>query len=75
MIPMLISNMAPGQVSIFTGAKGPNVVFTSACASGTHAIGHAFTEIAMGRCDAAITGGVESTITPMGVSGFSYNFV
>ncbi|GFM33339.1 beta-ketoacyl-ACP synthase II [Desulfovibrio subterraneus] len=71
MIPMLISNMAPGQVSIFTGAKGPNVVFTSACASGTHAIGHAYTEIVMGRCDAAITGGVESTITPMGVSGFT----
>ncbi len=71
MIPMLISNMAPGQVSIFTGAKGPNVVFTSACASGTHAIGHAYTEIVMGRCDAAITGGVEATITPMGVSGFT----
>ncbi|UZP67759.1 beta-ketoacyl-ACP synthase II [Desulfovibrio mangrovi] len=71
MIPMLISNMAPGQVAIFTGAKGPNVVFTSACASGTHAIGHAYTEIVMGRCDAAITGGVESTITPMGVSGFT----
>ena len=71
MIPMLISNMAPGQVSIFTGAKGPNLVFTSACASGTHAIGHAYTEIVMGRCDAAITGGVEATITPMGVSGFT----
>ena len=70
-IPMLISNMAPGQVSIFTGAKGPNLVFTSACASGTHAIGHAFEEIKTGRCDAVITGGVESTITPMGVSGFT----
>ncbi len=71
MIPMLISNMAPGQVAIFTGAKGPNVVFTTACASGTHAIGHAFTEIIMGRCDAVITGGVEATVTPMGVSGFT----
>lgn len=71
MIPMLISNMAPGQVSIFTGAKGPNVVMTSACASGTHAIGYAFSEIKLGRIDAAITGGVESTITPMGVSGFT----
>ena len=70
-IPMLISNMAPGQVAIFTGAKGPNLVFTSACASGTHAIGHAFEEIKTGRCDAVITGGVESTITPMGVSGFT----
>jgi 3-oxoacyl-[acyl-carrier-protein] synthase II len=71
MIPMLISNMAPGQVSIFTGARGPNVVMTSACASATHAIGYAFSEIKLGRIDAAITGGVESTITPIGVSGFT----
>lgn len=71
MIPMLISNMAPGQVSIFTGAKGPNLVTTSACASGQHAIGYAYTDIVMGRCDAVITGGVEATITPMGVSGFT----
>lgn len=71
MIPMLISNMAPGQVSIDCGVKGPNVVMTSACASGLHAIGYAFSEILLGRCDAAITGGVEATITPMGVSGFT----
>lgn len=71
MIPMLISNMAPGQVSIATGAKGSNVVMTSACSSGLHAIGYASMEIMLGRCDAVITGGVESTITPMGVSGFT----
>lgn len=71
MIPMLISNMAPGQVAIATGAKGANMVLTSACASGTHAVGMGFTEIAMGRCDACITGGVEATITPMGISGFT----
>jgi 3-oxoacyl-[acyl-carrier-protein] synthase II len=71
MIPMLISNMAPGQISIFTKAKGSNLVVTSACASALHAIGHAFSEILMGRCDCAITGGVEATITPMGVSGFT----
>lgn len=71
MIPMLISNMAPGQVSIDCGVKGPNVVMTSACASALHAIGYAFSEILLGRCDAAITGGVEATITPMGVSGFT----
>lgn len=71
MIPMLISNMAPGQVSIVTGAKGSNVVMTSACSSGLHAIGYAYTDVMLGRCDAAITGGVESTITPMGVSGFT----
>lgn len=71
MIPMLISNMAPGQVAIATGAKGPNMVLTSACASATHAIGMAYTEILMGRCDACITGGVEATVTPMGISGFT----
>lgn len=70
-IPMLISNMAPGQISILTGAKGSNLVMTSACASGLHAIGYAFTEILMGRAKAVITGGVESTITAMGISGFT----
>ncbi len=71
MIPMLISNMAPGQVAIATGAKGANMVLTSACASGTHAVGMGFTEIVMGRCDACITGGVEAAVTPMGISGFT----
>lgn len=71
MIPMLISNMAPGQIAMLTGIKGSNLVMTSACSSGLHAIGHAYTEIAMGRCDAAISGGVEATITPMGISGFT----
>jgi 3-oxoacyl-[acyl-carrier-protein] synthase II len=71
MIPMLISNMAPGQMAIFTGAKGNNQVCTSACASGTHAIGSAWTEIMLGRAEGMITGGVESTITEMGVSGFT----
>lgn len=71
MIPMLISNMAPGQVAIFTGAKGPNVVATTACASSLHAIGYAYSEILLGRCDAAISGGVEATVTAMGVSGFT----
>ncbi len=70
-IPMLISNMAPGQVSIFTGAKGTNVVLTSACASGTHAIGYAAQEIMLGRAKAMITGGAESVITEMGISGFT----
>ena len=71
MIPMLISNMAPGQLAIFTKAKGPNLVITSACASGTHAMGYAFSEILLGRCERAMTGGVEATVTPMGVSGFT----
>jgi 3-oxoacyl-[acyl-carrier-protein] synthase II len=71
MIPMLISNMAPGQISILAGLKGTSVVMTSACSSGLHAIGHAYTEIVMGRCDAMLSGGVEATITPMGISGFT----
>ena len=70
-IPQLISNMAAGQVSIVTGAMGPNLVTTSACASGLHAIGYAYSDIKLGRVNAMITGGVESTITPMGVSGFN----
>lgn len=71
MIPMLISNMAPGQISIAIGAKGPNVVTTTACASGIHAIGTAFSEILLGRSRRIISGGVESTITPLGVAGFT----
>ncbi len=71
MIPMLISNMGTGQVAMATGAKGSNLALTSACSSGLHAIGHAYTEIVMGRCDAVITGGMEATITPMGISGFT----
>lgn len=71
MIPMLISNMGPGQVAISTGAKGTNVVSSSACASALHAIGYAFSEILLGRCDCAVTGGVEATVTPMGISGFT----
>lgn len=70
-IPMLISNMAPGQIAMLTGIKGTNLVMTSACSSGLHAIGHAYTEIVMGRCDAVLTGGVEATVTPMGISGFT----
>lgn len=69
-IPMLIGNMAAGQVAIFTGAKGPNLAATSACASGAHAIGYAFTDIRMGRVDAMICGGTESTITPLAFAGF-----
>jgi len=71
MIPMLIANMAPGQLSITCGAKGTNMVTTSACASGTHAIGHAYSEILLGRAEAVITGGAEATITAMGISGFT----
>ena len=71
LIPMLISNMGPGQIAMFTGAKGPNIVTTTACASAIHGIGTAYSEILLGRITAAITGGVEATITPLGVAGFT----
>ena len=70
-IPMLIANMAPGQISIAFGAKGPNVAVETACAAGTHAVGDAFKHIQRGAADVMITGGVESTITPLGISGFN----
>ncbi len=70
-IPMLLGNMAPGMVSIHLGAKGPNFSLTTACASGTHAIGEAFRIIKRGDADAAITGGVEAVITPTCIAGFN----
>ena len=69
-IPMLIINLAPGQISIRYGAKGPNLSSVSACATGTHSIGDAYHMIKRGDADAMIAGGTESTITPLGVSGF-----
>ncbi len=70
-IPMLIANMAPGQISIVFGAKGPNVAIETACAAGTHAVGDAFKHIQRGAADVMIAGGVESTITPLAISGFN----
>lgn len=70
-IPMLLGNMAPGLISIYHGAKGPNLSVQTACAAGTHAIGEAFHMIRSGMADIMITGGVESTITPLGIAGFN----
>jgi len=70
-IPMAISNMSAGQVSILYGAKGPNLSVTTACAAGTHAVGEAFRSISRGDCEVAITGGSEATICPLAVSGFN----
>ena len=70
-IPKVISNLAPGQIAIRHGAKGVNWTPTSACASGTHAIGEAYHLIRRGLQDAVIAGGAESAITPLGVGGFS----
>jgi 3-oxoacyl-[acyl-carrier-protein] synthase II len=68
---MLIINLAPGQISIRYGAKGPNFSVVSACAAGTHAIGEAYHVIRRGDADAMITGGAESTITPLAIAGFN----
>lgn len=70
-IPMLIANLASGQVSIHLGAKGPNTCVVTACATGTHSIGEAAKMIQYGEVDAMIAGGTESVITPLGVGGFS----
>lgn len=70
LIPMLIVNEAAGQVAITFGFKGPNSCVTTACASGSHAIGDAFRIIQRGDADVMISGGTESCITPLGVGGF-----
>jgi len=69
-IPMMISDMAAGQVSIRFGLKGPNFGTVSACASGGHAISDAYLYIKNGYADMMLTGGTEATITPMAVGGF-----
>ncbi|KIL35261.1 3-oxoacyl-ACP synthase [Cohnella kolymensis] len=69
-IPMMIANMASGQVSMVTGAKGPNTTAVSACATGTHSIGDSFKMIQRGDADVMICGGAEATIRPIGMAGF-----
>ena len=69
-IPMLISDMAAGQVSIRFGLKGPNFGTVSACASGGHAISDAFMYIKNGLADMMIAGGTEATISPLALGGF-----
>ncbi len=70
-IPRLIGNLAPGHVSIRYGARGVNFTTTSACASGSHAIGEAYRMIRLGYLDAAIVGGSEAALTSLGVGGFA----
>lgn len=69
-IPMMIANMASGQVSMLTGAKGPNTTAVTACATGTHSIGDSFKLIQRGDADVMICGGAEATIRPTAVAGF-----
>lgn len=70
LIPMMISNMASGQVSMSFNAKGPNYSVVTACASGTNAIGEAYKLIKYGDADLMLTGGAESSITQLGMAGF-----
>ncbi|MBS5786471.1 MAG: beta-ketoacyl-ACP synthase II [Clostridioides difficile] len=69
-VPMMIGNMAAGQVSIFLGAKGPNTNVCTACASGTHSIGDAFKIIQRGDADLMVSGGSEAAVTGLAFSGF-----
>lgn len=70
-IPMMISDIAPGRISMRYGLKGPNYATTSACATSSHAVGDAFILIQRGNADVMITGGAESSICPMGIGGFN----
>lgn len=70
-IPMVIINLASGQIAIRVGARGPNSCAVTACATGTHCIGDAFKIIQRGDADAMIAGGTEATITPLCVAGFA----
>jgi 3-oxoacyl-[acyl-carrier-protein] synthase II len=70
-IPATIVNLAAGNVSIRTGAKGPNSATATACSASAHAIGDSYKIIARGDADAMICGGTEAAITPMGVGGFT----
>jgi 3-oxoacyl-[acyl-carrier-protein] synthase II len=70
-IPMLIANLAAGQIAIQFGAKGPNTCIVTACATGAHCIGDSFRAILYGDADAVITGGTEANITPLTISGFN----
>ena len=71
LVPMMISNMASGQVSILLGARGPNSSPISACATGTHAVGDAFRIIQRGDADAMICGGAEAAVVDLSLAGFS----
>ncbi|MCI8454206.1 MAG: beta-ketoacyl-ACP synthase II [Lachnospiraceae bacterium] len=71
LVPLMISNMAAGNVSIQFGLKGKNINVVTACASGTNSIGEAMRAIQHGEADAMVAGGTESSITPIAVAGFS----
>ena len=69
-IPMMISNMGPGQITMAYGFKGPSFTITTACASGNHAIGESYRMIKHGVSDIIVTGGSEAAVSPIAVAGF-----
>ncbi|MCI5135736.1 MAG: beta-ketoacyl-[acyl-carrier-protein] synthase II [Candidatus Electrothrix sp. AW2] len=71
LVPRMIPNMPSGHISMYLHAKGPNLALSTACAAGTHAVGETYRHIVFGDCDAAITGGTESVISPLAVGGFA----
>lgn len=71
LVPLMISNMAVGNVSIAYGLKGKSLNVVTACATGTHSIGEAYRTIQYGDADVMVAGGTESSITPIGIAGFS----
>jgi 3-oxoacyl-[acyl-carrier-protein] synthase II len=70
-VPAIVANMAPGMMAIRYNLRGPNFTTTSACASGSHAIGEAFCAIRDGRCDLCVAGGAEAPVTELTVEGFA----
>lgn len=71
LVPLMISNMAAGNVSIQFGLKGKSINVVTACATGTHSIGESFRTIQCGDADVMVAGGTEGAVTPIGISGFT----
>lgn len=71
LVPLMISNMAAGNVSIQLGLKGKSLNVVTACATGTHSIGEAYRSIQCGDADVMLAGGTEASICPVGVAGFT----
>ena len=71
MVPLMIANMAAGNVSIQFGLKGKSINVVTACATGTHSIGEAYRTIQFGDADVMVAGGTEASITPLGIAGFA----
>lgn len=71
MVPLMITNMAAGNVSIQFGAKGKSLNIVTACATGSHSIGEAYRSIQCGDADVMIAGGCEASVTPIGIAGFA----